>query len=150
MINQRKQISRNRKRLSLTQVSTRPDRRGLTAMELLVSTAILLATVTVITTLIFKCGMIWKDVSQRRVAVRELSSQLEELTLLDEDSVKEKIKQLELSAVCNQRLPEAKLTGVISEDNLGVRIQLSLNWKHAVETKPVILCGWLIDSEGEQ
>ena len=116
-------------------------------MELLVSAAILLATVSVISTLIFKCGMIWKDVSQRRVAVRELSSQLEELTLLDEDSAQEKIEQLELSEICTERLPEAKLVGVMSEDNLGVRIQLSLNWKRRVESKPVILCGWLIDPE---
>ena len=119
-------------------------------MELLVSITILMATVTVITGLIFKCGMIWKDVSQRRVAVRELSSQLEELTLLDQDSVKEKIEALEVSAICTQRLPEAKLTGALSEDNLGVRIQLSLNWKRAVESKPVVLCGWLIEPEETQ
>ena len=119
-------------------------------MELLVSFTILLATVSVITTLIFKCGVIWKDVSQRRVAVTELSSQLESLTLLDQDSATEKIKQLELSDICTQRLPDAKLTGVLSEDNLGVRIQLSLDWKRSVDSKPVILCGWLIEPEEAQ
>ena len=119
-------------------------------MELLVSVVILFSTVTVITSLIFKCGMIWKDVSQRRVAITELSSQLEELTLLDQDSAAEKIKQLELSKVCTERLPEAKLTGTLSEDNLGTRVQLSLNWKRSVESKPVILCGWLIEPEETQ
>lgn len=145
-----KQVNRNQASLSRTQFFARVSRRGITSLELVVSVAILLATVTVITTLIFKCGMIWKDVSQRRVAVRELSSQLEELTLLDQDSAKDKIEQLELSALCTERLPAAKLTGVLSEDNLGVRIQLSLNWKRSVETKPVILCGWLIEPEEEQ
>ena len=119
-------------------------------MELLASVAILLATVTVITTLLFKCGMIWRDVSQRRVAVAELSSQLEELTLLDQESATEKIEQLKLSQIFTERLPEAKLTGKISQDNLGVRIQLSLNWKRAVESKPIILSGWLIESEEAQ
>ena len=119
-------------------------------MELLVSVVITLATVTAITSLIFKCGMIWKDVSQRRVAVQELSSQLEELTLMDEDSAKERIEELKLSKICKERLPKAKLSGVLSEDNLGVRIQLSLNWKRPVESKPVILCGWLVESEDAQ
>ena len=129
-----KQLHQSQRLLNRTQNFAVSSRRGITILELLVSVAILLATVTVITTLIFKCGMIWKDVSQRRVAVRELSSQLEELTLLDQDSAKEQIEQLELSAICTERLPEAKLTGVLSEDNLGVRIQLSLNWKRSVET----------------
>ena len=128
----------------------RTSRRGLTSMELLVSVVILVATVTAVTSLIFKCGMIWKDISHRRVAVRELSSQLEELTLLDRDSAEEGIKQLKLSDVCKERLPEARLTGVLSEDNLGVRIQLSLNWKRLVESKPVVLCGWLIEPEETQ
>jgi len=145
-----KQLHQSQRSLNRTQNFAVSSRRGITILELLVSVAILLATVTVITTLIFKCGMIWKDVSQRRVAVRELSSQLEELTLLDQDSAKEQIERLELSAICTERLPEAKLTGVLSEDNLGVRIQLSLNWKRSVETKPVILCGWLIEAEEEQ
>ena len=132
------------------QTSARIYRRGVTSFELLVSVAILLSTVTVITSLIFKCGMIWKDVSQRRVAVAELSSQLEELTLLDAESATEKIEQLTLSATCVERLPEAQLSGTLSEDNLGVRIQLSLNWKRSVESKPVVLCGWIIEPEDTQ
>ena len=139
-----------RQRLRRTQTLSRQPRNGLTSMELLVSMTILLATVSIITTLIFNCGMIWKDVSQRRVAVRELSSQLEELTLLDQDSVEEKIDKLEISAICIERLPDAKLTGVLSEDNLGVRIQLSLSWKRSVKSKPVVLCGWLIQPEEAQ
>ena len=146
----KQQSNRNPASLNRVQVSARRTRRGVTALELMVSAAILLATVSVITTLIFKCGMIWKDVSQRRVAVRELSSQLEELTLLDQDAAKKQLDQLELSKICSQRLPEAKLVGALSEDNLGVRIQLSLNWKRPVESKPVVLCGWLIEAEETQ
>ena len=150
MFSFRRQLDRSQTSLIRAQGAVQPNRRGITSLELLVSFTILLATVSVITTLIFKCGMIWKDVSQRRVAVSELSSQLEELTLLDQDAAKEQIEKLELSAICTQRLPEAKLTGVLSQDNLGVRIQLSLNWKRSVESKPVILCGWLIEPEATQ
>lgn len=115
-------------------------------MELVVSASILCATVTIITSLLFKCGMIWRDVSQRRVAVHELSLHLEELTLLDVDSVTGKLEQLKPSKICTERLPESKLTGTLVEDNLGVRIELSLSWKRAVESKPVVLCGWLVET----
>ena len=119
-------------------------------MEILAATVILCATVTVVTNLLFKCGMVWRDVSQHRVAIHELSAQLEELTLMEADSVAEKIGQLKPSAICAERLPEAKLTGSLVEDSLGVRIELSINWKRAVESKPMVLCGWLIESEGSE
>jgi len=82
-------------------------------MEILASAVILCATVTVVTKLLFQCGVVWRDVSHHRVA-------------------------------------EAKLTGTIVEDNLGVRIELSINWKRAVESKPMVMCGWLIESEGSK
>ena len=145
-----KQLSQKIVCFGRTEVSVREHRRGLTSIEVLASVAILLATVSVVTTLVFKCGMIWKDVSQRRVAVAELSSQLEELTLLDKDSATEKIEELEPSMICSERLPEAKLTGTLSEDNLGIRIQLSLSWKRSVESKPIILSGWLNEPEETQ
>ena len=116
-------------------------------MEVLVSVVIICATATVVTSLLFKCGMVWRDVSQYRVAVHELSAQLEELTLMEADSVAERIEQLKPSAICSQRLPNAQLTGALVEDNLGVRIELSINWKRVVESKPVVLCGWLIEPE---
>ncbi len=122
-------------------------RGGFATMELLVSAVVLCATVTVVTSLLFKCGMIWRDVSQHRVAVQELSAQLEELTMLDADSVAEKIEMLKPSDVCAERLPEAELTGLLVEDNLGVRVELSIDWKRSVESKPMVLCGWLIESE---
>jgi hypothetical protein len=135
---------------SLRGAEPRKGRRGITAVEILASLIVLLATVTLVTSLIFKCGMIWRDVSYHRVAVHELSRQLEELTLLDADSVKVKLQQLEPSPVCRERLPEAKLIGSMSKDNLGVRVQLSLNWKRAVESRPVVLCGWLVETEGAE
>ena len=128
----------------------RSNRRGFTSMEMLAAAVILCATVTVVTNLLFKCGMVWRDVSQHRVAMHELSAQLEGLTLMEADSVAEKIGQLKPSAICSDRLPEAKLTGSLVEDSLGVRIELSINWKRAVESKPMVLCGWLIESEGSE
>jgi len=126
------------------------QRRGLVAMEMLVAIVVLCATVTVVTGLLFKCGMIWRDVSQYRVAVHELSAQLEELTLMDANSVTERIDQLKPSAVSAERLPDAKLSGLLVKDSLGTRVELSINWKRMVESKPVVLCGWLIESEGSE
>ena len=126
------------------------QRRGLVAMEMLVAIVVLCATVTVVTGLLFKCGMIWRDVSQYRVAVHELSAQLEELTLMDANSVTERIGELKPSAVSAERLPDAKLSGLLVKDSLGTRVELSINWKRMVESKPVVLCGWLIESEGSE
>ena len=119
-------------------------------MEMLVSASIICVTVTVVTSMLFKCGMVWRDVSQRRVAVHELSLHLEELTLLDVDSVTEKLNQLKPSKICAERLPESELTGTLVEDNLGTRVELSLSWKRAVESKPVTLCGWLVETGGSE
>ena len=126
------------------------QRRGLVAMEMLVAIVVLCATVTVVTGLLFKCGMVWRDVSQYRVAVHELSAQLEELTLMDANSVTERIDQLKPSAVSAERLPDAKLSGLLVRDSLGTRVELSINWKRMVESKPVVLCGWLIESEDSE
>jgi len=150
MLNRHSQSNLNDDSFYRTSKPSRSSRRGMTSVEILVSVGVLLATVSLITTLVFKCGMIWKDVSQHRVALHELSSHLEELTLLDTDTVAEKLKQLEPSLVCTERLPEAKLTGSLTEDNIGVRVQLALQWKRPVESKPIVLCGWLIDSEDKE
>jgi hypothetical protein len=125
-------------------------RSGITSLEIVVASGIILATASLLTTLSFKCGMIWRDVSAHRLAVAELSSHLEKLTVLDREELAEQLVELKLSKLCQKRLKNAAIAGSLSEDNLGVRIRLQLDWDRGHASKPVSLTGWLIESESEQ
>lgn len=126
------------------------QRSGITSLEIVVASGIILATATLLTSLSFKCGMIWRDVSAHRLAIAELSSHLERLTVLDREELAEQVDELELSKLCQDRLKDAVISGKLSDDNLGVRIHLQLDWDRGHTSNPVALMGWMIESESDQ
>ena len=118
-------------------------RHGTTLVELLVSAFLLISVMSFVTTWCFHINTIWKDIGHHRVALCELSNQLEVLTRLNPTQAQEAIDAIEPSSTCARTLKNPELTGNLVEDALGTRVVLQLNWQRRYPGKPVTLAGWL-------
>lgn len=116
---------------------------GITSIELLVVAGMLMAVMTFATTLCFRVNQIWQDVAHSRIALGELSNQLESLTRMPLAEVRRAAASLEPSAECARTLSRPVLECELAEDgDLGTRIVLRLNWDRRFRGKPVELTGW--------
>ena len=124
-------------------------RRGAMVMEMVVSCAVLITIMTFVTTLCFQVNRLWRSSGHHRVAMSELSNQLDRLTLMSVDEVKEEFESLEASELCSRTLQDPVLSGEVVDDQLGQRIILSLNWRRLNPGKPVELSGWIVMDQRE-
>jgi len=120
------------------------NRRGTTMLECVVAAGILVVAISTVTSLAFRVGRIWMDVARQRIAMNELSNQLEIITLLSVEEVPEAIDSLNPSPAATSSLVEPELSGELIQDELGDRIRLQLTWKASGPVHPVELTGWLI------
>ena len=129
----------NKKRNS--QIATR--RSGITLLEVVVATVVLVAIMSLITTLCFRTSLVWRDIAHHRVAMAELSNQLERLTAMDHVQVRDELNSLEPSEPLMRTLNEPRLTGEMVPSKIGYQIHLRLNWKRRLPGKSVELTGWI-------
>ena len=116
---------------------------GFTVTELIVCVAVLLTVMTVSTSMFFQTQRIWQDIRHHRIAVSELSNQLDRLTRLTQQELEAELAKLRPSALCAEALRDPELTGVVNDDSVGTRITLKIKWKRRHGEKPITLCGWL-------
>jgi hypothetical protein len=127
------------------------SRAGYTIIELVVACGLLVSVMSISGTLVYRTDLVWRDTAKYRVSMNELSNQLEELTQLSPAELDARVNDLKLSKHCRELLPEATLTAVLVQDNLGKRIDLSLSWGAVVLEKRdgvgkvVRLSGWASD-----
>lgn len=120
-----------------------PGRSGTTMVECMVAAMLLVTVISFVASLTFRIGLVWKDTAHHRVAVNELSNQLERLTLLPPEEVMAALEELRPTQLASRTLSEPKLTGQWIEDEWGGRVVLRLNWRRQHEGKPVEMVGWL-------
>lgn len=118
-------------------------RRGLMMTELIVAATLLIAALTLISTLSFRTGKLWQDSRHYRLASEELGNQLERLTVLDESELDAELANLEASPAAQAALQNPRLVGEKIVDSDGTRIKLSINWDRAAKAAPLVLIGWL-------
>ena len=118
-------------------------RRGLSATEVLVSATLLVAMIGLISPLTARVSGIWTNTRQYRLAFNELANKMETLSLLDESSCSDAIKELHPSESVLNSLPEVQLRGEIFEDSDGPCLLLSIDWNRGVKSTPITLVGWL-------
>lgn len=118
-------------------------RRGITAIELVVSAILLISVMTFMTTLCFRINLVWKDIGHHRVAVGELANQLESLQRMTFQGARKAIDDLQPSEICQQSLQNPELTGRLLEDELGNRIVLQINWTRRHPGQPIELAAWM-------
>ena len=115
----------------------------MTVIELVVSAMLLVTVMTFMTTLCFRVNLVWKDIGHHRVAVGELSNQLEELQRMTPEDVEDELTNLQPSELCQLTLRDPKLTGRLVKDELGNRIDLEINWTRQNPGQPIVLSAWL-------
>jgi hypothetical protein len=124
-------------------------RRGVTKIDVLVSTMLLMAVMSVTATMFHNINLIWKDIRHHRIAAGELANQLDVLTRVDVAEIETAIKELKPSVICSDALPKSTLSAKVVKDAIGNRVDLELQWRARSDTRSqgsanrVLLSGWL-------
>ena len=140
-------MKRNTPKL-LFAISRRP-RRGVTSFEAVVA-FVLLASVTAISTHSFVAhGRLLKTQRSYRLALDELSNQLERLSVLPPEELSPAVAQLSVSPAAQERLSGAQIRGEIADSLLGRRVTLEIWWDepHRQEA-PVRMTAWAAPVNG--
>lgn len=124
-------------------------RVGVSTIELVVASSMLIVVMTFATTMIYKIQSVVKETRFERIAVNELSNQLERLTVMELDQAVSAIESLAASDDCKSVLTNPELSGAVVEDSLGHRIDLEIGWQTVNVRKPIRLSGWLVDATQE-
>ena len=120
-------------------------RRGLSYAEVLVSATVLTTIMSLVTVSSFRISRVWKDVQHQRIAVNELSDQLDRLTMSPVEEIEDLIDSLEASKECQSQLADPQLNGLIeTEEEIGHRLTLLLTWQNHLgeRSKPETLSAW--------
>lgn len=121
-------------------------RSGISHVEFLVSFAVLISTMTFVTTMAVQVNRIWKDIQHDRLAANELSNHLDVLTRLKGNQLITAAEKLTPSIFCQNGLADPRLSATLTSVPFGQRIDLELQWKRLPEPRTVRLSGWAIDS----
>lgn len=125
--------------------TNRTNRRGWLMAEVLVAFTLIGTLVAVAMPLLVQNNRLLRQQRNHRLAVEELSNQLDRLTHLSPDDLEPLVESLRPSEFIEERLPGAKVTGEIFSEDLGVRIELRINWQgRLAKAQPVVLSGWAL------
>lgn len=121
------------------------SRRGGTgSLDLLVSFTILMTMMTAVTPLVVRYHRTVKSHRDYRLALDELSNQMERLIVLPAEKLPAAVKQLAPSKFVQERLAEPQLTGEIQPADGGTRITLRMTWADTERDRaPLTLVGWV-------
>lgn len=129
---------------------TSPSRNAFTMIELVVAASIMIALMSVVTSLTFRIHGVWQDTNQQRIATWAVSSELERITSLPLDDIATTLDELEASEELQHLLTEPEWSGDLIDDELGPRVALRLDWKRRHPGKPLELVGWVLDTTAQE
>jgi hypothetical protein len=118
-------------------------RQGSMAIELLVAATLLMCMIGILGPLTVRTSRICNDGRHMRMALDELSNQLDWLTSLDRDELTQALENLAPSEQVQQVLPDASLHGETLSDADGTRLILTLDWERPMKGVPISLTGWM-------
>ena len=120
-------------------------RSGATLLELLVAFTLLVSTMTVAVPLVVRHGRLLTTARHYRIAVEEVTNQLERLVALPPEQLPGELKQLTPSEFTAERLQGAKVTGTLEPADLGQRLTIAIVWDEPRRSEaPVQLAAWII------
>ncbi len=133
----------------LRQRRDRRQRRGLSSLEVLVALTLLASVLALSTPLIVAHGRLLKAQRNYRLALDELSNQIEQLTILPAEDFPSAIEKLAPSPWAAQRLPGATLRGQLADADLGHRLTLEIWWDEpGRQAAPLRLTAWIVSQAG--
>ncbi|WP_428306269.1 hypothetical protein [Lacipirellula sp.] len=119
-------------------------RLGTTLIELLVAFTLLTALLGAALPLIVRHQQLLASARTYRLALDELSNQLETLTALEAEELPAALETLAPSPFAVERLPGAELTAALDTDGDQPRLTLALAWNEpGRRDKPLTLVAWL-------
>jgi len=118
------------------------SRSATTVLEVIVSITMLMAALTLSLPLILHNERLLIEQRNYRLALDELSNQLDRLTPTSREELSLALEQLTVSPFVAERLPGAALTAELNPIDAGQRLILSLTWQDPNEHK-VALAAWL-------
>ena len=124
-------------------------RRGFSYAEVLVCATVLTTVMSLVTVSSFRIARVWKDIRKQKVALSELSNQLDRLTMLPVEKVKESIGGLKPTDECRETLNQPAIAGVVEEEpEIGHRLTISITWQNdfGERSRPLQLSAWWPDS----
>ena len=125
------------------------SRKAFTMIEMVVSAILLIGVMSLVTSLAFRVDRVWIDVRHHRLAMTELSNQLELLTRLSVAELPEAIEGLTPSNLVAEALPEASLFAELQNEGLLTRITLKLDWQRRHPAKPMQMVAWVASQSTE-
>lgn len=115
-------------------------------LDLFVAFTLLTTAMSISTPLVVRHAQLLKSQRNYRLALDELSNQLERLTVLAPADLPTAIQRLAPSEFIAQRLPNVILSGNLAESEGGMRIVLDVTWDEmGHRKKPVTLAAWVFE-----
>ncbi len=111
--------------------------------DLVVAATLLVGIMSFVAPLAVRSGRLWQDSRHYRLALDELSNQLERLTSLNENERDAALTELSVSPQVRARLPNPVLEAHAIDDTDGARLVLQLQWDRVGPAKPVTLVAWI-------
>jgi hypothetical protein len=125
--------------------NTRLTRCGSTSYEVLVAFTLLTTLLSLSLSSMVRHGRLLTSEQNYRLALDELSNQLDRLTALPSNELSQAVKGLQLTPFTAERLSDAKLVGEIAPTDIGQRVTLRLTSRDPNGLK-VSMAGWMFHS----
>ena len=119
------------------------NRRGVSLLELLIATSLLITTMTISGRFVAASQRIWQQTRHARLALEELTNRIDLLRTVPRDALAEELRQLTPSSWIAEILADPALEGETITDELGARIRHTLRWNTGTETTSRQLIAWL-------
>lgn len=116
-------------------------------LDLLVAFTLLVASMSISTQLVVRHAQLLKSQRNYRLALDELTNQLDRLTALSPSELTRAIEAIAPSEFVVGRLPNARLSGKLAEIAGGSRVSLDITWDEmGHRKKPVTMAAWVFES----
>lgn len=123
-------------------------RRGASSLEVVVAFTLLSSVLALAAPLIVAHNRLVVAQRHYRVAMAEISNQLERLSLVSKVDLPAAVEKMTPSEFAAERLPGAALRGDLQESSFGQRVTIELTWDETNRyAAPVRLTTWLFPEE---
>jgi hypothetical protein len=100
--------------------------------------------------LVIRHGRLLESCRHYRLALDELSNQLDRLTALPEAGARTELKQLKPSSFLAAKLPGAELTGQLQPVDFGSRLTLRLSWRDMPQQPTTVaMAAWILSAASQ-
>jgi hypothetical protein len=140
-------INSHLSKFSSTTVAMCYGRRGISSIEALVGFTILSTAITLSLPLVVHHQRLLESARHYRLALDELSNQLDRFVAVPSSDLASEIKELKPSSFIISELPGAQLTGELKQADIGQRLTLHLTWTDMPRRPTSIsLASWILPS----